>query len=189
MMPDRRSNSLARALRGFFTDHLPRVRGLSRHTILGYRDAFKLLLRFLETHCGRSAATLDFPDLTPESVLAFLEHLETQRGNSVATRNARLSALHAFARYAAAHHPEHLDLCQRLLAVPGKRASQAAGRLPRSPRDASPAAGPGPRKGRRSPRSRTAAGAVQYRRACPRNPRPATLRLATRAAVPSPASG
>ena len=28
------SNALARALRGFFADHLPRVRGSSPHTVL-----------------------------------------------------------------------------------------------------------------------------------------------------------
>ena len=40
-------NTLGRALRRFFTDHLPRVRGASSHTIQSYRDAFVLLLRFV----------------------------------------------------------------------------------------------------------------------------------------------
>ena len=53
----------------------------------------------------------------------FLDHLErSDRHNGAATRNARLAAVHAFARYAAAGHPEHLELCQRILAVPFKRA-------------------------------------------------------------------
>ena len=50
--------------------------------------------------------------------------LETERGNSIATRNVRLAAVHAFVRYAAMHHPEHLELCQQILAVPFKRAPQ-----------------------------------------------------------------
>lgn len=117
-------NALGRALRGFFSDSLPRVRGLSRNTILSYRDSFKLLLRFLERRLGRPAAALDFPDLSVQHLLAFLDHLETERGNSVATRNARLVAAHAFARYATASHPEHFELCQQLLAVPFKRCVQ-----------------------------------------------------------------
>ena len=125
-MPEAAANTLGRALRGFLGDYLPRVRGASRHTVLAYRDAFKLLLRFLEQHLARPAVELDFPDLGPDSLLAFLEHIETERGNSIATRNARLTALHAFARYAAAHHPEHLELCQRILAVPFKRGPQRA---------------------------------------------------------------
>ena len=125
-MPETAPNTLGRALRGFLGDYLPKVRGASRHTVLAYRDAFKLLLRFLAKRLQRPAVELDLPDLAPDSLLAFLEHLETERGNSIATRNARLTAVHAFARYAAARHPEHFELCQRLRAVPFKRGPQRA---------------------------------------------------------------
>jgi len=114
-------NSLARALRSFFSDHLPRVRGASPHTIRSYRDALALLLRFLALRQARPVTLLDFEDIAPENVLAFLDHLETDRGNGPSSRNARLAAIHAFARYAAAHSPEHLELCQRLLVLPSKR--------------------------------------------------------------------
>ncbi|MEO8183908.1 MAG: site-specific integrase, partial [Deltaproteobacteria bacterium] len=78
---------------------------MSPHTICSYRDAFKLLLRFLAARHERSVVSLDFRDLDPDAVLAFLDHLETDRHNSAATRNARLAAIHAFARYAATYHP------------------------------------------------------------------------------------
>lgn len=117
-------NALGRALRGFFADDLPQVRGVSRHTLLSYRDAFALLLRFLSAHHRRPVVALDFPDLAPQHLLAFLTHLEIERGNSITTRNTRLAAVHAFVRYAAMHHPEHLELCQQILAVPSKRAPQ-----------------------------------------------------------------
>ena len=123
-MSNIRPNALGRALRGFFTDDLPQVRGVSRHTLLSYRDAITLLLRFLAARHQRPVAALDFPDLAPAHLLPFLAHLETERGNSIATRNVRLAAVHAFVRYAAQHHPEHLELCQQILAVPFKRAPQ-----------------------------------------------------------------
>lgn len=115
-------SALARALRAFFADHLPRIRGMSPHTVSSYRDACTLLLRFLAEHHRRAVVKLDFDDLTPDDIIAFLHHLEKIRGNSVTTRNARLAAIHAFARFVAANHPEHLELCQRVLAVPFKRA-------------------------------------------------------------------
>lgn len=115
-------STLARALRGFFVDHLPNVRGASPHTVRSYRDALALFLRFLEARRRRPAVDLDLEDLTTDNVLAFLHHLEADRHNDPATRNARLAAIHAFARYAAARYPEYLELCQRLLAVPFKRA-------------------------------------------------------------------
>lgn len=123
-VPEIRPNALGSALRSFFADYLPAVRGVSRHTVLSYRDSIALLLRFLAERHQRTVAALDFESLAPEHLLAFLSHLETERGNSVATRNARLVAMHAFARYAAANHPEHLELCQRILAVPFKRTQQ-----------------------------------------------------------------
>jgi integrase/recombinase XerD len=115
-------NSLAIALRWFFTNHLPGVRGVSPHTARSYRDAFVLLLRFLAAHHKRPVVQLDLDALDADSVLAFLDHLEQNRRNSTTTRNARLAAIHAFARCAAAHHPECLATCQRLLAIPFKRA-------------------------------------------------------------------
>jgi integrase/recombinase XerD len=115
-------NTLARTLRQFFSDHLPRVRGLSRHTIHSYRDTLILLLRFLAISRGRSVAELDLPDIEAEDVMAFLDHLEHTRHNTVATRNVRLAALHAFFRYVAAHAPEQLARSQRILHIPFKRA-------------------------------------------------------------------
>lgn len=115
-------NALARTLRQFFTDHLPHVRGVSRHTIESYRYALILLLRFLAAARAQSVATLDLADIDAEEVLAFLDDLESTRHNTVATRNVRLAALHAFFRYAAASEPEQLARSQRILHVPFKRA-------------------------------------------------------------------
>ena len=61
------------------------------------RDAFLIFLRFLAARRKRTVLALDFGDLTPDAVLAFLDHLETERNNGAATRNARLAAVHAFA--------------------------------------------------------------------------------------------
>src|SRR2546429_575384 len=47
----------------------------------------------------QSPAALDLSDLTATNVLAFLDYLEQERHNKARTRNARLSALRAFAQY------------------------------------------------------------------------------------------
>ena len=114
-------NDLARALRAFFADHLPRVRGTSPHTVRSYRDSLVLLLRFVATQTQQSVIRLDLDDLGPQPILAFLEYLEHDRRNSVATRNVRLAAVHAFFRYCAMEYPARLAHCQRVLAVPFKR--------------------------------------------------------------------
>jgi len=114
-------NALGRVLRGFFADHLPRVRGSSPHTVLSYRDTFVLFLRFVADWRKRSVNQLDLGDLGPSEVLAFLEQLETSRHNLVATRNVRLAAIHAFFRYCATADPTRVEHCQRVLAIPFKR--------------------------------------------------------------------
>jgi integrase/recombinase XerD len=116
-------NALARALHGFFCQHLSEVRGLSPHTLHSYRDSLTLLLRFVAVQCARAVAHLDVPDLTPQVIIAFLRDLEDSRGNTVTTRNVRLAAIHAFFRYLAMQHPETLEQAQRVLAVPFKRAA------------------------------------------------------------------
>ena len=117
-------NVLARTLREFFSDHLPRLRGLSPHTIHSYRDSFTLLLRFMTSKRSRPVAKLDLTDIEAEDVVAFLDYLEEERQNTVATRNVRLAALHAFFRYVAVNAPEQLSRSQRILQIPFKRAGQ-----------------------------------------------------------------
>lgn len=112
---------LAVTLRAFFAQHLPQTRGLSPRTLLSYRDTFVLLLRFLADRHGCAVVDLELQHLRAEDVLAFLDHLEKERKNSVATRNARLAAVHSFSRFLATRDPVQITEAQRLLAVPTKR--------------------------------------------------------------------
>jgi len=114
-------NVLARTLREFLSEHLPGLRGLSPHTLQSYRDTFVLLLRFLAIFKKCDPACLDLNVITPEAVMAFLDHLEKKRGNLPSTRNVRLAAIHAFFRFVAAQLPDHLEQAQRVLGIPFKR--------------------------------------------------------------------
>ncbi len=113
--------SLALRIQVFFSDYLTAQRALSPHTVLSYRDTFKLFLAFAARRSRKKVADLTFGSIGPETVLAFLEDLERSRRNSVRTRNARLAALHTFFRYVAAHEPQLLEVCQRVSAIPVKR--------------------------------------------------------------------
>jgi integrase/recombinase XerD len=120
------SNLLGAIIQEYFTDHLPRLRGTSPHTIHSYRDSIVLLLRFL-SHCRKKPiTTLDLVDLDPAGILAFLSYLEQERKNGVSTRNVRLSAIHALFHFVASRNPEHLELAQRILGIPFKRTRQRA---------------------------------------------------------------
>lgn len=70
---------------------------------------------------GGPPSALDIADLDAPLVAAFLDHLQTDRGNTIATRNNRLAAIHSLFAYLALHHPEHADTIHRVLAIPTKR--------------------------------------------------------------------
>jgi integrase/recombinase XerD len=123
-MNARSTNLLGAILRDYFTDHLPRLRGSSPHTIQSYRDSIVLLLRFLSGRRNKPVTGLNLADLDPPAILAFLSYLEQERKNGTSTRNVRLSAIHAFFHFVAFRNPEHLDLAQRVLGIPFKRAQQ-----------------------------------------------------------------
>jgi site-specific recombinase XerD len=125
-MKARRSNTLGLALKDFFGDYLPQLRGMSLHTILSYRDGLRLLLLFIAQQKNISVSDLTIENIGVAEVIAFLDHLEKNRRNGIGTRNIRLSALHSFFRYLAGMYPEHLYQSQRILSIPFKRMSTRA---------------------------------------------------------------
>ncbi len=105
----------------FFTEHLTAHKHASVQTIASLRDSFRLLLTFLHCRTGTQPAALRISDLDAPAVLAFLDHLEQDRGNSIRSRNLRLSAIRSFLRLLVLHEPEYVGLATRVLAIPVKR--------------------------------------------------------------------
>ncbi len=113
-------------LRGFFEDYLAAQRDVSPNTIFAYRDSIKLFLRFAARRSGRQVIRLRLADLGPDTVLAFLDYLETERRNCAATRNSRLIAIHRFFAYVADRDPRHAELCRRVLDIPIKQTAASS---------------------------------------------------------------
>jgi integrase/recombinase XerD len=115
---------LSTLITDFYVRHLAAERNVSPHTATAYRDALKLFLRFLAASGHRAVDQLTITDLTADRVLDFLGDLETGRGNTVRTRNARLAALQTFFRYVARREPVLSSQCQSVFAIPGKKAAR-----------------------------------------------------------------
>ena len=113
--------SFSTLLERFFTQRLTAQRQASPHTIASYRDTFRLLLQFASQRLHKSPSALALADLDPALIGAFLDGLETGRGNSARSRNLRLTAIRSFFRYAAFEDPAQSGLIQRVLAMPSKR--------------------------------------------------------------------
>jgi site-specific recombinase XerD len=114
-------SALAPTLQAFFTERLVRQRQASPNTIAAYRDTLRLLLEFAAQRTGKQPSKLEVADLDAPLIGAFLDHLESERGNGARTRNARLTAIRSLFHYAALRHPEHAQSIERVLAIPPKR--------------------------------------------------------------------
>lgn len=112
-------------VRRFLIEHLIAERSLSLHTQHGYRDALRLLLPFVASKARTPIDRLNVVDISADRVRQFLAHIERDRHCSVATRNQRLAAVHAFARFIGEQSPEHLEWCTQIRLIPHKRGNRA----------------------------------------------------------------
>lgn len=113
--------SFAALVQAFFAEHLQQQRAMSPRTVAAYRDAFVLFLDFAKSRLRRQPTAIRLREITPTLILAFLDHLEHERGNSVRSRNARLAALRAFLKFAGRRDLDALHVVEHALDVPMKR--------------------------------------------------------------------
>lgn len=121
--------SLGAIVQSFLVDHLIVVKGLRPASVRSYRDTIRLLLGFVAADKGCRITRLSLDDLSFERIAGFLRHLEVDRHNHVRTRNQRLAAIHTLFDYIATRSPEMLGVCQRVAAIPMKRAAPAETRF------------------------------------------------------------
>ena len=113
--------TLPALIQQFFTERLCNQMEASPNTIAGYRDTFRLLLRFVSERIGKAPTKLKIEDIDSALVGDFLTHVESERRNSARSRNARLAAIRSFFRFVAMCEPAYMLHCQRILAMPSKR--------------------------------------------------------------------
>lgn len=113
--------SFASLVQQFFTEYLVKQRAVSSCTIASYRDTMMLFLDFAHERLGKAPTALSLSDFEPDLILAFLDHLELDRHNSVRSRNLRLTALRSFLKFAARRDVSSFFFIERALGVPMKR--------------------------------------------------------------------
>jgi len=92
-------------IRRFLLEHLVGERNLSRNTQRSYRDTLALLMPFVSIKVRKPVDQISVTDLSADCVRLFLADLEETRGCSIATRNQRLTAIHALVRFVGYYRP------------------------------------------------------------------------------------
>ena len=116
------SASLLRLTESFFYTYLQHTRGASPHTVRAYRDALKLFYLFLADQKHKSISELALDDIQCDAVLGFLDHVESHRSNSAATRNCRLAAVRSFVHHLLQQDVTRAGQYGRILAIRNKKA-------------------------------------------------------------------
>ena len=119
-------NTLGPWIRRFLLEHLVSERNLAPNTRRSYRDTMCQLLPFVSGHLHKAVDRLAVVDVSPQLVREFLNDVEAKRGCGIATRNQRLAAIHALARFVGEHSPEHIAWCAQVRCIPYKKGIHAA---------------------------------------------------------------
>jgi site-specific recombinase XerD len=114
-------NLLGTWIRRFLLEHLVAERNLALNTQRSYRDTLVLLIPFVAKKAAKAIDRLSVLDMSAELIRLFLADLETSRRCAIVTRNQRLAAIHALARFVGEHSPEHIAWCAQLRAIPFKK--------------------------------------------------------------------
>jgi len=110
-------------LSNYFSKYLPGEIGSGKNTMLSYRDTFRLLLKYARGN-GVKEEKLTFAHIDKAFIVGFLSWIETERNCSIATRNQRLAAIHAFFSYMQSELPDLIFKFQEILAIPMKKHQQ-----------------------------------------------------------------
>ena len=111
-------------VRRFLLEHLVAERNLARNTQHSYRDALILLLPFAAEQLHQPVDRLNVMQVSADLVRLFLTDLEQSRKCSIATRNQRLAAIHALARFVGEHSPEHIAWSGQIRSIPFKKTNK-----------------------------------------------------------------
>lgn len=116
---------VGRWVRRFLVEHIVGERNLALNTQRSYRDTISLLMPFAARKIGKSVDKLRIEEISADLVRLFLVDVEESRGCSISTRNQRLSAIHAFARFVGQRSPEQIAWCGEIRAIPFRKMAKA----------------------------------------------------------------
>jgi site-specific recombinase XerD len=111
-------------VRRFLLEHLIAERNLARNTQCSYRDALTKMIPFVAAKLRQAVDRLTVVDVSADLVRLFLADLEEVQQCTITTRNQRLAAVHALARFVGEHSPEHIAWCGQIRSVPFKKTSK-----------------------------------------------------------------
>ena len=111
-------------IQSYLTHYLPNERKYSSNTIRAYKKSLDLLFDYIKVKQNVPLAKVTFDMIDRNSLSAFLDYLENERGCSPATRNHRLHSIRAFYVYAAENDISIVAYYEEILKVDSAKAPE-----------------------------------------------------------------
>ncbi len=105
----------------YFSEYLPLVKGVSKNTINSYRDTFVSLLEYLNIIKKLNLNNLSLDAINNLIIEDYLMYLETEKKNSISTRNQRLAAIRSFYKYLKNRELSCFEICSNIQLIPNKK--------------------------------------------------------------------
>ncbi|MFI3173365.1 MAG: tyrosine-type recombinase/integrase [Eubacteriales bacterium] len=118
------TNDFPQLLSDFLLHELPILHNQSKNTIISYRDTYIQLLKYMEDEKNIISNKVQVTDLTVNTIEEFLNWLESEKGNSINTRNQRLAAIRSLFHYIQKNAPEYMFQCHQIIGIPFKKAEK-----------------------------------------------------------------
>lgn len=115
------SQTFYHLIRDFLTVYLPKQKAASTHTVKSYKDTLNIFLEFLKQEQKLTLQEVSFNNISKEYIESFLDWLELEKKNSIASRNQRLSGIKSFYKYASIRDKTLMLFYQQVQEIPKKK--------------------------------------------------------------------
>jgi site-specific recombinase XerD len=111
------NNSFSFYVQRYFSSFMVAQNNYGANTLSSYSYTFKLLLKYLAV-ANVKKNNLLITQVDKECILDFLKWLDTERHNSISTRNVRLAHLKSFYHYVYTEAPHLAMHCDKIIGIP-----------------------------------------------------------------------
>ena len=96
-------------------------RNMSSNTIRSYKNTFSQFINYLINIENYKITDITFSKVTRENVLNFLNYIETEKKNTIRTRNQRLACIKSFYQFCLIEEIENINNIQKILTIKMKK--------------------------------------------------------------------
>ena len=115
------NNRFSKLVQEFLTSYIMNECNYSINTKNSYATTFYLLLEFMNEEKNISPNKIEIESIDKETIIQFLNWLETDRNVSISTRNQRLSCLKSFFKFVQANNPDLYENCASIISIKYKK--------------------------------------------------------------------